>query len=71
MIVIHFNTGNDWKGVTQTYEGVKLWIVVLNIPLRIHGTGIFTCIWLIFMVNVGAVNIPYISIHGSCMYGHF
>ena len=28
-------------------------------PLRIHGTGIFTYIWLIFMVNVGKY-----SIHG-------
>ena len=33
---------------------------MLTITLRIHGTGIFAYIWLIFMVNVGKY-----TIHGS------
>ena len=35
----------------------------IQVPLThsIHGTGIFTYIWLNLMVNVGTVNIPYMD----------
>ena len=40
--------------------GSSKWLFFFH---RIHGTGIFTYIWLIYMVNVGKY-----TIHGSCGY---
>ena len=47
---------------------------IQHIPLRIHGTGIFTYIWFISMVNVGPFglflwkNVGKYTIHGSFGY---
>ena len=34
------------------------WKTILSYQNRIHGTGIFTYIWLIFMVNEGKYTSP-------------
>ena len=57
---------NSWLSEAEANLGVSVFgcagLTVYS-SHRIHGTGIFTYIWLIFMVNVGIY-----TIHGS--YGH-
>ncbi len=36
-------------------------VALMIVSHRIHGTGLFTCIWFNFLVNVGTVNVPYMD----------
>ena len=57
---VHQNRKVWCKEVLLVGTSVLLEVPILNMNTTIHGTGVFTYIWLIFMVNVGKY-----TIHGS------
>ena len=74
--MLHRSTSRHWTGwkgwnakpvdpeAAQLIDG---WLGTIEvISHTIHGTGIFTYIYLTFMVNVGTVNIPYMDGMGMC-----